>query len=164
MRGFRLTFGLMAVALAALAATACGGGSGSVKLAWQPSHGTDLQLAAANGQNPPVYQTVIYMSNETNETLRDARVRFRPDAAVNAPIGFHIGTVAQVSSQFEGEDQVWPVGDLAPGAHVSMPLGLWFDLDHATHQDNPVELTLDLVSRDLTTDVASNALKVHLSP
>ena len=61
------------------------------------------------------------------------------------------------------DDQLWPVGDLPPGARIAVPLSLWFEVAVPASQSHPVELTLSLVSPDLDFAVVSNPLKVSLA-
>jgi hypothetical protein len=167
MFGSRVLAASLAVfAFVVIMSTSCGGGSGakSVQLVWRPAQGEDIQVDFATNKAAPLFQTTVYVSNKTESTLRNARLRFQMDAARNAPAGFHVGTVAPISSKFEGGDQLWAMGDLAPGAHVAVNLGLWFDLETRASQSHPVELILALVSPDLSTAVESNTLRIRLGP
>ena len=165
MFGNRVFAWLVACAtLAALAATACGGSSESVRLVWRPAEGSDIQFDPAAPKDGPLFQTMVFVSNNTDAILHDARLRFQMDNARNAPVGFRVGTVAPISSRFEGGDQLWSVGDIAPNTRVAVQLGLWFDLDYKTSQEHPVELILALVSPDLGDTIESNALRVRLGP
>ena len=149
----------------AAAASACGGGSGGdVSLSWQGVDGEQIQLEAASGAGAPLYRTSVLIRNESNSTLRGAKLLFAGAlGARNAPAGFSVGTVAPISSSFEGDAQTWAVGDLPPGAQLEVPLGLWFDVAINWTQSHPVELTLSLVSADLDAPVVSNPLKVSLA-
>jgi hypothetical protein len=158
-RGFATL--LVTLALLASLAAGCGGGSDSVSLVWK-SDGEEIRLDATR-QDGPVFQTQVYVSNDTGSVLRDARLRFRPEAARDAPVGFRVGTVTPISSSFDGPDQLWRVGDLEPGARVAVPIGLWFNLDVLAQQSHPVELTLALVSPDLDRAIESNALRIRLA-
>jgi hypothetical protein len=165
MIGARAATGLTALTALLFLVMACGGGSGeSVSLVWRPAEGGDLHFDPAAGNDAALHRTTVYVSNDTDDTLRDASIRFHLDSARNVPAGFRVGTVAPISSRFEGADQLWSVGDLKPGAHVAVPLSLWFDLDVRATQSHPVELTLALVSRDLPQAVESNPLRVRLAP
>jgi hypothetical protein len=149
------------LAMVALLGAGCGGGRDSVSLVWKSQAG-ELGLDAAAGQ-APVYQTLVYVSNDTGSLVRDARLRFQPGAARNAPAGFRVGTVTPISSSFEGPDQLWSVGNLQPGARIAVPIGLWFDFDVQARQAHPVELSLALISPDLDKVVESNHLTINLS-
>jgi hypothetical protein len=143
------------------ASAACGDERGSVTLVWR-SDAEEISIDAER-REAPVFQTLVYVRNESGSTLRDARLRFRPDATRNAPAGFRVGTVTPFSSSFEGDDQFWRVGDLEPGQRVAVPLGLWFQMDVQARQDHPVELILALISPDLDQAVESNSLRVRLN-
>lgn len=158
----RLRFAAPALALiVAVIVSGCGGRPGSVEVAWRGPQGAELRVDPAP-KNASVYATTILVTNDTNETIRAARIRFRPTEARNAPAGFTVGTVTNVKTAFEGMTHYWAIGDLEPGAKVAVPLGLWFSLESTHGQAEPIELTISLVSPDLATSVRSNTLKVLL--
>jgi hypothetical protein len=163
LRSLRVAVAL-AGALMLLAGGACGGSAqGTVRLVWQTPEGGEVGLSSAALQDSTVFRTLVLVSNETGSTLRNARLRFQPKKARNAPASMHVGTVTNIASVFEGDDQLWPVGDLAPGDRLAVPIGLWFNLDEAQRLSQTVELSLALVSPDLEQAVQSNALKVRLA-
>jgi hypothetical protein len=141
--------------LATLLLAGCGGSDGgAVSVEWR------LKEGAAGAS----YETVVYLRNDGDATLRDATLRFSPASSANAPAGVSIGTVSGVSSRFEGEVQTWALGDIAPATDVVFPLGLWFDHQLDIDQAHPIELVMELHSPDLQGAIVSNPLSVRLRP
>jgi hypothetical protein len=132
-----------------------------VSLTWAgPDRDSGEVIAPARIGEP--LETVVYIFNDTGESLRDASLRFSPNRA-DAPPGFSLGTVARVSSHFEGSTQVWPLGDIPPGTRVVFHLGLWFDATGVATAADGLGLTLQLSSPDLESPLTSNELQVTIA-
>ena len=103
----------------ALAASACGGDSGDVALSWRTEDGRPLQVSLDNAN---AHETVIYVDNDSGETIRDAVLRFSPTTVEGAPIGFTVGTATNVPTDFDGDAHVWRLGDIRPNTRVVLDL------------------------------------------
>jgi hypothetical protein len=133
---------------------------GGLRLRWAGAEGLAGGAVQATDGGGSL-ATVVYIYNDTGEPLRDASLRFYPNR-VAAPAGFSLGTVANVSSHFDGSAQVWPLGDIAPGTRLIFNLGLWFDGSAAVNTTDDVGLTIQLASPDLAAPLTSNQLQVNL--
>jgi hypothetical protein len=131
-------------ALVVVAASGCGGGDGSVEVTWERR----ADDAAGDPNRQSTYATVVYVNNDSGATLRDARLRFRPNETPDVPMGFSVGTITNVATSFEGSNHVWPIGDLKSGTRLVFPLQLWFSSGYGATPDS-VELRMELVSPDL---------------
>jgi hypothetical protein len=146
--------------VAALLLVGCGGSSDhGVALHWQTEDGRALQvsfdnLAAAHG-------TLITVDNDSGRTITDAVLRFSPTTTQHAPVGFSVGTVTNVHTDFDGDAHLWRLGDIKPNTRVVFPIGLWFATVQQVDSAAPIDLTVELDSADLTDAVISNALTVR---
>ena len=146
------------VALLCLAAAACGGSKDEgVVVYWQ------ARDAAFNSDDKdgPV-PTVVRLRNDTDETIRDAQLRFDSTDARGGHAGLSIGTITNASSRFEGDAQVWSLGDLPPHTELAFEIGLWFDSALHVTGAPPVSLAVELASNDLRQAVSSNRLVVDV--
>jgi hypothetical protein len=140
-----------------LLTTACGGSDGgSVHVAWQSRDGGPVRLQL---QPNGTYQTDVFVRNDTGETLRDARLHLRPH---NPKLGIEIvGTVTNARTEHAYDSDFWRLGDLRPGERVSFPIGLWIETTPQLKNASGIELTIDLVSRDLDEPLTSTPLRVE---
>jgi hypothetical protein len=146
---------LLLVALLCLAAAACGGSDGgSVVVYWQ------AREAGFNDDGP--VPTVVRLRNDTDTTIRNASLRFDSGDARGGHAGLSIGTVTNASSRFEGDAQVWSLGDLPPHTELAFEIGLWFDSSLHVLGAPPVSLAVQLASDDLHEAVSSNRLVVNV--
>lgn len=152
---------LALVMLTALTAMGCGGSrSEGVAIEWRVSDGASAETRVGGD----ALKTTVYLSNSTGSTLHDAHIRFAPAEIRGAPVGLSVGTMTHVSTRFDGDDHVWPLGDIEPGQRIAFPLGLWFSNDLSTSGSQTVDLVVELESEDLPVALASNAVTVKLNP
>ena len=140
-----------------LVSTACGGSDGgSVHVAWQSREGGPVRLQLReNG----TYQTDVLVRNGTSETLRDVRLHLRQS---NPKLGIEIvGTVTNARTEHAYDGDFWRLGDLRPGESVSFPIGLWIETTPQLKSAAGIDLTIDLVSRDLDEPLTSTPLRVE---
>jgi hypothetical protein len=143
------------LAMLCLVAAACGGSKGEgVVVYWQAR---DPEF----NEDGPV-PTVVRLRNDTGETIRDARLRFNATEARGGHAGLSIGTITNASSRFEGDAQVWSLGDLPPHTELAFEIGLWFDSELQVLDAPPVSLAVELASSDLRQAVSSNRLVVPI--
>ena len=141
-----------------LLAAACGGSDngGSVHLAWQSRDGGPVRLQLKDND---AYQTDVIVRNTTNETLRDARLRLKPHRPL---LGIEIaGTVTSTRTEHEYDGDYWRLGDLRPGASISFPLALWIETSPQLSSASGLDLTIELVSRDLNEPLVSTPLRIE---
>jgi hypothetical protein len=146
----------LAAALIALISQGCGGSDSddTVRVEWQPKDQAKLQTSL----DASAIQTVIYVTNPTDRTLREVRLRLPPlDAGVP---GLSMGTVAGSRTHFEGETYVWSLGDMAPHSRVAFDLGLWFESSLKLQGEITLGLAVELVSQDLEESISSNQLSI----
>jgi hypothetical protein len=140
-----------------LLATACGGSdAGAVHVAWQSRDGGPVRLQL---KGTDTYQTDVVVRNGTGETLRDARLHLKPH---NPLLGIEIsGTVTNTRTVHGYDGDYWLIGDLRPGASLSFPIGLWIETSPQLTSASSIELTIELVSRDLGEPLVSSPLRVE---
>jgi hypothetical protein len=138
---------------AALTLAACGGRSEGVRLDWD-AEGASVQIAAENAGAPPL-QTVVYVTNDTGSVLRDAAIRMRGEGA-ELQAGLAVGTVTNVSTDFDGNVRVWRLGDLESGKRYGLPIGLWLSSPYLSAAPDSLVLSVELVSPDLPEPLRSD--------
>jgi len=105
------------------------------------------------------YQTDVLVRNDTEGTLRDARLRLRPH---NPMLGIEItGTVTNTRTEHGYDGDYWRLGDLRPGESVSFPIGLWIETSPQLSSASGLDLTIELLSRDLDGPLVSTPLRVE---
>jgi hypothetical protein len=106
------------------------------------------------------YQTDVIVRNGTSETLRDARLHLRKQ---NPVLGIAIaGTVTNARTEHGYDGDYWRLGDLRPGESVSFPIGLWIETSPQLSSASGLDLTIELVSRDLSEPLVSTPLRVEM--
>ena len=140
-----------------LIATACGGSdAGTVHVTWQSRDGGPVRLQLKGNDT---YQTDVIVQNATGGTLRDARLRLKPH---NPLLGIEIaGTVTNTRTEHGYDGDYWLLGDLRPGASLSFPIGLWIETSPQLTSASGIDLTIELVSRDLDEPLVSSPLRVE---
>ncbi len=147
--------------LLALAASGCSSGDGEVALQWQTEDGRPLDIILSDPEAN--YDTVIYVDNESGETIRDAVLRFSPGDVRHAPVGFSVGTITTIRTDFDGAAHLWHLGDIRPGTRVVFPLSLWFSASQQLGSAPPLDLVVELQSDGQNSAIAG-ALTVHFQP
>jgi hypothetical protein len=150
---------LLAAPLLALVALACGGGDrGSVHVSWQARDGGPVRLQLKDNDT---YQTDVLVRNSTGETLRDARLHLRQHTPL---LGISItGTITNARTEHGYDGDYWRLGDLRPGESVSFPIGLWIETSPQLSSASGMDLTIELVSRDLAEPLVSTPLRVEVN-
>jgi hypothetical protein len=140
-----------------LVTAACGGSDGgTVHVAWQTRDGGPVRLELKENDT---YQTDVLVHNATGETLRDARLHLKQN---NPSLGIEIvGTVTSARTQHAYDGDYWNLGDLRPGEKLSFPIALWIETTPQLKSASGMDLTIDLVSRDLDEPLTSTALRVE---
>ena len=148
---------LFAVPLLFLLSAACGGSNdGAVRVTWQAQDGGPVRLQLTSGDT---YQTSVLVHNATGGTLRDARLRLRPH---NPVIGIEVaGTVTNVRTEHGYDGDYWRLGDLRPSESVMFPIGLWVEISPQLRSTSGMDLTIDLLSRDLDEPLTSTPLRLE---
>jgi hypothetical protein len=142
-----------------LALTACGssGGSARLSLEWTTEHA----LTGAVEPTDAVYSVVI-LRNEGGADLEGVELRFNQHEAGQLPLGVSVGTITNVSSRIEGEDQVWDLGNIRAGDTVLFPMTLWFEAASRTAEPTTVRLLMVGSSPTLPDKVDSNYFEVKV--
>jgi hypothetical protein len=104
---------------------------------------------------------VVYVDNDSGETIKDAVLRFSPTTVQGAPIGFSVGTATNLPTDFEGEAHLWRLGDIKPNTRVVFNLGLWFEMASQVSSSSPLDLVMSLEGSNLPEALSSNALTVR---
>jgi hypothetical protein len=147
---------ILANALAAICLIGCGSSSEGevVTVDWQPKGETSLETRL----DAQAIQTVVYVTNSSDHTLRDLRLRLPPfDGGLP---GMRFGTIAGSRTNFEGDTYVWKLGDLAPHTKVAFDLGLWFESNLRHQGETTLALSLEVTSEDLDRTLRSNRLEI----
>jgi hypothetical protein len=149
---------LLTAPLLLLLSSACGGGNdGAVHVAWQSRDGGPVRLQLKANDT---YQTDVLVHNATSETLRDARLHLRPHEP-RLGVGI-VGTITNTRTEHGYDGDYWRLGDLRPGQSVSFPLGLWIEVSALVRNAPGLDLTIDLVSRDLDEPLTSTPLRIEV--
>jgi hypothetical protein len=144
--GILRSVGLFAV-LASLLTAACGGGGGEgVRLDWD-AEGFSVQIAPETAGTPPL-KTTVYVTNDSGAVVRDAAIRLRGEGT-ELQAGLTVGTVTNVSTDFDGNVRVWRLGDLESGKRYGLPIGLWLSSPYLSAAPDNLVLSVELVSPDL---------------
>jgi hypothetical protein len=148
---------ILGAPLLLLLVTACGGSDeGKVHVAWQSREGGPVRLQLKRNDT---YQTDVVVRNATSETLRDARLHLKTH---NPLLGIEIaGTVTNTRTQHGYDGDYWLIGDLRPGASLSFPIALWIETSPQLTSASGIDLTIELVSRDLDEPLVSSPLRVE---
>ena len=138
-------------------AAACGGSDdGAVHVAWQSRDGGPVRLQLKDNDT---YQTDVIVQNATGGTLRDARLLLKQH---NPTFGIEIaGTVTSTRTEHGYDGDYWRLGDLRPGTAISFPLALWIETSPQLTSASGLDLTIELVSRDLNEPLVSTPLRVE---
>ena len=148
---------MLSLPLLMLMAAACGGSdAGAVHVVWQARDGGPVRLQLKGNDT---YPTEVIVRNATRETLRDARLHLKQH---NPMLGIEIaGTVTNTRTQHGYDGDFWLIGDLRPGASLSFPIGLWIETTPQLTSASGLDLTIELVSRDLDGPLVSLPLRVE---
>jgi hypothetical protein len=140
-----------------VAVAACGSSNepGRLTLEWT----TEVAITSAVTPSDTV-KSVLIVRNEGGAGLEGVTLRFNQHAAGQLPLGVSVGTVTNVSSRIEGEDQVWELGSIGAGDTFVFPMTLWFDAASRTAEPAAVRLVMVASSLDLPKDVESNFFDV----
>jgi hypothetical protein len=147
---------LGALILVALAGACGGSDGGAVHVAWQSREGGPVRLQLKANDT---YQTDVLVHNASSDTLRDVRLHLRQQ---NPTLGIGIvGTVTSTRTEHGYDGDYWRLGDLRPGQSVAFPLGLWIEVSPQVKGASGLDLTIDLVSRDLDEPLTSTPLRIE---
>lgn len=149
---------IISAPLLMLLVAACGGSDngGAVHFAWQSRDGGPVRLQLKDNDT---YQTDVIVRNATDVTLRDAKLRLKQH---NPTFGIEIaGTVTSTRTEHGYDGDYWRLGDLRPGASISFPLALWIETSPQLTSASGMDLTIELVSRDLDEPLVSTPLRVE---
>jgi hypothetical protein len=143
--------------LAGLLTLACGGSHEPARLTldWSPDGPDPGAIMPAD-----FYKSRLVLRNEGGATLKDVQLRFDQNAAGYLPFGVSVGTATNVRSSFDGNVQVWNLGDIAVGQTVVFPMTLWIDSASRTAEPMPIRLIMQASSPALADVVTSNTLEV----
>lgn len=150
---------VFSVTLVALVAGCSGDNDRGVALHWQTEDGKALEVRFAD--LAAAHDTLITVENDSGKTISDAVLRFSPATTQSAPVGFSVGTVTNVRTDFDGDVHLWRLGDIKPNTRVVFPIGLWFATVQQLDKAAPIDLIVELQSANLGDAVVSNALTVH---
>jgi hypothetical protein len=155
-----LRYSALFAVVASLLLAACGRGDGEgVRLDWD-AEGSSVQIAAESAGTPPL-TTTVYVTNDTGSVLRDAAIRLRGEGT-ELHAGLTVGTVTNVSTDFDGNVRVWRLGDLESGKRYGLPIGLWLSSPYLSAAPDNLVLSVELVSPDLDQPLRSElALSVR---
>ena len=147
----------LALPLLLLLLTACGGSDdGEVRVSWQAREGGPVRLQM---QENGTYPTNVLVHNASKETLRDAKLRLRPH---NPVLGIQVtGTVTNTRTEHGYDGDYWLLGDLRPGESIMFPIGLWVEISPQLKSASGMDLTIDLLSRDLDEPLTSTPLRIE---
>ena len=142
-----------------LLVAACGSSSEPARLTLEWT--TEQALNGAVEPADSVYSVVI-VRNEGGKDLEGVALRFNQHEAGQLPLGVSVGTITNVSSRIEGEDQVWDLGSIGAGDTVLFPMTLWFEAASRTAEPTTVRLLMVGSSSTLPDNVDSNYFEVRV--
>jgi hypothetical protein len=142
-----------------LLVAACGSTHGPARLSLQWT--TDDALAGAVTPTESV-RSVVIVRNEGGVDLENVALHFNQQEAGQLPLGISVGTVTNLSSRFEGDDQVWDLGGIGAGDTVLFPMTLWFEAASRTAEPTTVRLLMVASSSSLADEVESNYFEVQV--